>query len=88
MGIKVHIHTIFSQYTNNQRIVEVNGDTVGECLEHLVEQFPKLKLLDKDGELLAYIGIYVNGELADPKKLDKPVKDGDEISIILMFDGG
>jgi len=32
MGIKVHIHLLLRQYTNDQDIVEVNGDTVGECL--------------------------------------------------------
>jgi len=69
-------------------VVEVNGSTVGECLKHLVEQFPKLKLFNKDGKLLPYLGIYVNGESAYPKQLDKPVKDGDELSIILMVGGG
>jgi len=88
MGIKVRISSLLSQYSNNQRIAEVNGDTVGECLKHLVEQFPKLKLFDKDGKLFAYLGIYVNGESAYPEELDKPVKDGDELSIILMIGGG
>ena len=88
MGIKVDTGLIFSRYTNNQRTAEVDGNTVAECLKHLVEQFPKLKLFDGDGELLVYIAIAVNGELAYPEKLNKPVKDGDELSIIPMIDGG
>jgi len=95
MGIKVHISSLLSHYTNNQRIAEVNGGTVSECLKHLTEQFSKLKLFDKDGRLRAYFSIYVNREpmysrslSGDPKKLDTPVKDGDEIAIILMVGGG
>ncbi|MFC2002037.1 MoaD/ThiS family protein [Chloroflexota bacterium] len=88
MSIKVNTGPLLSQSTNKQQIVEVNGNTVGECLRNLVEQFPRLKLFEKDGQLLAYIEIYINGESAYPQELDKPVKDGDELSIILMIDGG
>ena len=88
MSIKIDLSYLSQPYNNNMEVVEVNGSTVGECLKHLVEQFPKLKLFNKDGKLLPYLGIYVNGESAYPKQLDKPVKDGDELSIILMVGGG
>ncbi|MFC2016454.1 MoaD/ThiS family protein [Chloroflexota bacterium] len=88
MSIKVQISPLFSQATNNQRIAEVNGNTVAEGLTHLVKQFPKFKLFDNDGKLLSYLGVSVNGELANPDELDKPIKDGDELSVVLMFDGG
>lgn len=90
MGIKVHTSPLLSQYTNNQRIVEVNGSTVGECLKNLVEQFPGLEkvLFNEHGKLLSYLGIYVNEESTYPEELIKPVKDGDELSITLMISGG
>jgi len=88
MSIKVRISSLLSRYTNNQRIVEVNGDTVDECLKHLEKQFSKLKLFEKDGRLLSYLSIYINKELTSRKELDKPVKDGDEIYIMLMISGG
>ena len=88
MSIKVHSGPLLSRYTDAQGIIEVDGDTVDECLKKLVEQFPKLELFDKNGELLVYIAIAVNGELAYPEKLNKPVKDGDELGIIPMIDGG
>lgn len=90
MGIKVHTSPLLSQYTNNQRIVEVNGSTVGECLKNLVEQFPGLEkvLFNEHGKLLNYLGIYVNEESTYPEELIKPVKDGDELSITLMISGG
>lgn len=92
MGIKIHIDSLLSDYTNNQRTAEVKGDTVSECLQHLAEQFPELIPFTKDGKLLVYqdcyLGVFVNGEIVYPKEMDKPVKDGDELSVILMVGGG
>ncbi len=88
MSIKVRISSLLSRYINNQRIVEVNGDTVGECLKHLEKQFSKLKLFEKDGRLLSFVNIYINKEIVFPNELTKPVKDGDELSIMLMIGGG
>ena len=74
------------QYTNGQKVAEVNGRTVGQCLHHLVKQFPNLKqgLFDKNGKLRSYLDVYVNGKSSFPKELAKPVKDGDELHIILL----
>ena len=90
MGIKINIHPVLHQYTNNQEIAEVNGSTVGQCLDHLVKQFPSIKqgLFDKNGKLHSYVDIYLNRESAYPEELDKLVKDGDELYILLMIDGG
>ena len=90
MGIKIKIHPILHQYTNNQEIAEVNGSTVGECLDDLIKQFPSVEkgLFDKNGKLLSYVDIYVNKESAYPEELNKPVKDGDELHIVIMIGGG
>ena len=90
MGIKVNINPLLYQYTNDRGIVEVNGDTVGQCLDHLVKQFPGIEkaLFDKNGKLLNYIDIYVNGESAYPEELAKPVKERDELHIVITVAGG
>jgi molybdopterin converting factor small subunit len=71
-------------------VVEVNGSTVGECLNHLVMQFPGMKkqLFTRTGSLFDNIIIAVNGESAYPEQLAKPVKDGDELNIVFMISGG
>jgi molybdopterin converting factor small subunit len=90
VGIKVHIHQTFRQITNGLDVVEVEGNTVGECLEHVVTQFPGLRdrLFDKKGKLLNVVEIYVNMESAYPEELAKPVKDGDQIHLTLLLAGG
>ena len=92
MIVKVKIDSLLSDYTNSQRTAEVKGSTVSECLKHLAEQFPGLEPFTKDGKLLvyqdSYLGVFVNGEIVYSKELDKPVKNGDELSVILMVGGG
>jgi len=90
MSIKINIASYLKPLANNLEVVEVNGSTVGECLNHLVKQFPRMEkmLFDKNGELLSYAGIYLNGEDAYPEELAKPVKDGDELYILYIIGGG
>ena len=90
MSIGVNIHQTLRHLTKDQAKVEVNGNTVGQCLYDLVKQFPgiKPKLFDKKGKLLNYVEIYINLESSYPEELAKPVKDGDELYITLMIAGG
>ena len=93
MGVKVMIHyPHLKELVNNQDMVEVNGRTIGQCLNDLVNQFPgvKTRIFDKHGKLLNFINIYQNKESTYNEKgpLAKPVSDGDEIAIILMIAGG
>ncbi len=90
MSIKINIASYLKPLTKKMEVVEVNGSTVGECLNHLVKQFPRMEkmLFDKNGELFGYVGIYVNEEDAYPEELAKPVKDGDELYILYVIGGG
>jgi molybdopterin converting factor small subunit len=91
MSVKVNIfHSPLQRFTDNQEVVIVNGNTVGECLDHLVKQFPGIEkgLFDKQGQLLNYVYFFINGKGAYPTDLAKPVKDGDELAISLLLAGG
>ena len=90
MSVKINIHPALSYLTNNQDVVEVSGKTVGQCLEQLVTRYPELKgwLFGKNGKLSNVVEIYVNLKSSYPEELAKPVKDGDELSIILVISGG
>ena len=87
MSIKVQVDTALYKYFEDPQVAEVNGNTVGQCLDDLIKQLPSLKqdLFDQNGKLFSHVEIYINGESADPEKLDKPNKDGDEVHIINMF---
>ena len=91
MGIiKINIPSYMRPFTNNMEVVEVSGSTVGKCLNHLVKRFPGIKgqLFSKNGDLFENVIISVNGESAYPEQLTKPVKEGDELNILLIIGGG
>ncbi|HUU65606.1 MAG TPA: MoaD/ThiS family protein [Dehalococcoidales bacterium] len=78
MSLKVRIPSYFQQYTNQKEVVEVNGSTVGECLNHLVSQFPGFEKTISTN----YFDIYLNGEYFSRGWSVEPVKDGDELLIL------
>jgi len=90
MSIKVRLHPILQKLAGGQEVVEVTGHTTGECLENLESRFPVIKQLirDKQGQLRRYCEILVNSESTYPKELTAPVKDGDQIDIVVFFGGG
>jgi MoaD family protein len=90
MSVKVHIHATHRRFTNGREAVEAEGHTVGECLNHLVRQYPEMEkaIFTKKDKLLNIVEVYVNHASAHPNELAKPVKDGDEIHLILMLAGG
>ena len=90
MSIKVRLHPILKSLAGGQEVVEVTGHTTGECLEDLESRFPVIKQLirDKRRQLRRYCEILVNSESTYPKELTTPVKDGDQIDIVVFFAGG
>ena len=90
MSAKIHIHTTHRQITNGLEMVEVEGKTVGECLNQLIRQFPGMEkaLFAKKDKLLNNVEVYLNHATAYPDELLKPVKDKDEIHLLVMLTGG
>lgn len=90
MAVHVHMHLVHRQHTNGNKIVDVQGDTVGRALADLVRQYPGMEkeLFDKKGRLHGHIEIYLNAESAFPGELEKPVKPGDDIQIVTFLAGG
>jgi len=90
VAVNVHIHKVYRSFTGGLEAVEVEGHTVGECLNSLVTHYPDIKrvLFATNGDLLKNIDLYVNRESAYPEELKKPVSHGDDIYIHLLLTGG
>jgi len=90
MAVSLNIHKTHRQFTNGLEVVAVEGKTVGECLADLIRQYPGMgkALFAKKDKLLNNVEIYLNHATAYPNELAKPVKDGDEIHLIVMLTGG
>jgi molybdopterin converting factor small subunit len=90
MAVRVHIHATHRQFTSGMEVVATTGNTVGECLNHLIKQFPGMEkaIFSKKDKLLSIVEVYVNHTSAYPNELAKPVKEGDEIHLVVMLAGG
>lgn len=90
MAVKVHIHTTHRQFTDGSDVVAVEGNTVLDCLNELIKQFPGMEkaLFVRKDKLLNNVEVYLNHASAYPNELAKPVKDGDDIHLVVMLTGG
>jgi MoaD family protein len=88
MSVKVHLHPYLTEGTEAE--VDLEGKTVGECLRALVARFPAMhsKLFAKSEKLHGYIEVLVNAQSTFPKELAYPLKDGDEVTILVFLSGG
>jgi hypothetical protein len=80
----------FGGLTAEPQTMEVAASTPLECLQVLVGRFPSLRqwVYDKEGNLLASTMFFVNKEKLLPREFASPLKDGDELLIVLAFAGG
>lgn len=88
---RVIIPTPLRGFTDNQKSVEVKGETVEEAIINLTEAFPGLKnnLLDDDGQIREFVRVYLEDE--DINALEKEqtaVKPDSTISIVPAIAGG
>jgi len=90
MSVKVSLHRTHRQFTGGIEVVEVQGETVGDCLDRLAEEYPGIgdALFETKGKLRRHIEVFLNLETTYPQELAMPVRDGDEIHVALMLAGG
>jgi len=86
----MRLHPYLRKFADGREVVQVVGRTIGECVDGLEAQFPGIKqrLCDDEGKLLSFYEIYVNSESSYPEELAKPVKDGDELTVVTLIAGG
>ncbi|MFC1907756.1 ThiS family protein [Chloroflexota bacterium] len=92
MSIKVNIPSFFQRYTDEHDTVEVNGTTIGECLNDLIRQFPKMErmLFYEPNDLDDGVVICLNREVltAWDNPLNRRVVESDDISLLVIAAGG
>lgn len=86
----VRIPPVMRPQVGGSRDVQANGQTVGEVLRNLTEQYPTLNTqLFDGGELQRYVNIYLNDQdIQYLQRLDTPVTDSDTVIILPAMAGG
>ena len=91
MSVTVRLPTVMRAAAGGQSSVSANAGTLSEVFDDLVRQFPNLEgqLVTEDGQLHRFVNVYVDDEdVRYLQKLDTPVADGAEISILPAVAGG
>jgi molybdopterin synthase sulfur carrier subunit len=90
MAVTVKIPTQLRAAAGGVSEAEVDGETVGEALDSLYEQFGDLRdRISEDGGLRRFVNVYVGGEdIRFLEGLETAVNDGDEITILPAVAGG
>ena len=89
-SVKINIPPHLQPLAGGTEALNVDGNTVGDCLSLLVKKFSDLKehIFSKENNMFEDIMIMINGESAYPDTIAQPVKDGDEMDIIHVIGGG
>jgi len=91
MSIKVNIGPLLQEYSGIPGTLEVNGNTVGQCLDDLIRQYPESRswLFDEGGLLRVVVSIN-NVEMVtlDEAGLDRTLKADDELQVFAVVSGG
>ena len=86
----IKIPTPLRAYTNNQAQVDVTGETVGQALNDLTDQYPELRPhLFNGAELRNFVNVFLGEE--DVRFLDgltTEITAGDNLRIIPSIAGG
>ena len=72
------------------RELRANGDTVGDVIDDLLEQYPSLRAqLFQNGDLGSFVNVYLGGEdVRTLDGLDTPVEDDSTVILLPAMAGG
>jgi molybdopterin converting factor small subunit len=88
MKVTILITPVLRPFTENKKSVKVEGNTVRDCLKHLVARYPQTEkwiLANPDAPLIC---MFLNKEAVLPDALDSKVNEGDVIDLSPVVAGG
>ncbi|MFZ0666056.1 MAG: ubiquitin-like small modifier protein 1 [Acidimicrobiales bacterium] len=91
MPVEIRLPTVLRPQAGGRSTVEIEGSTIGEVLNKLVEENPGMKgqVLTDDGTLHRFVNVYLNDDdVRYLNQLDTKVSSGDRISILPAVAGG
>ena len=86
--MKVNLPTPLVDYTDGQRDVSAEGNTLDELLYDLDSQYPgiRFRMIDEQGNVRAHIKLFVDRELQ--RDLDFSLTLRSEVMIVAALSGG
>ena len=97
MAVEVRIPTILRTYTDGEKAVSGEGETLSEVIENLESNHPGIKERlvearpggDGESDLRRFVNVYVNDEdVRFTGGLETSVSDGDQVVVLPAVAGG
>jgi molybdopterin synthase sulfur carrier subunit len=92
LNLRILLPTLAKALGRKELELEFGGETVGDLVEDLVEQYGRKvrqALLDEEGELDPVVQVLLNGkEWVSHDRLDTALQDGDTVVLMMMMAGG
>lgn len=90
MGVKLRVFYPELRQLLGAAEVDLDGTTVGQCLNDLVQKYPGARelLFDSRGELFDRVYVFVNAEGMFKADLAQPVTDEDVLLLAVLASGG
>jgi sulfur-carrier protein len=91
MAIEARIPTILRSYTDGEKTVEGNGQTLADLFADLDSRHEgiRARLVGDDGSLQRFVNVYLNDEdVRFLGGLASPVADGDVVTVLPAVAGG
>ena len=88
MSVKIKLNLPLQKLAENREAMVVNGATVRQCLEDLINRLPGARqhIFYPDGSLAVLF--LLNNEPLPRRALEHTVKEGDELWILSLIAGG
>ena len=91
MPITINLPTVLANLANGERVIEADGATLGDVIEHVAGRFPELapRLRDEEGNPYPFVTFYLNDQAIRLKGgFGAEVEEGDEVTIVPAIAGG
>jgi MoaD family protein len=90
MAIEVRVPTILRTFTDGEKAVSAQGESLGAVIDDLESNHPGIKeRLVEEGDLRRFINVYVNDEdVRFTGGLTTSLSDGDAVVILPAVAGG
>ena len=86
--MRVRIPDPLRSYTEQQKVVDASGTTVGAVLADLDRRYPgiRFRMVDEQNRIRKHMKVFVNEEAV--RDLETSITDRDEITIMQALSGG
>jgi MoaD family protein len=87
----IKIPTPLRPYAGGQNKIQIQGDTVGDALDQLIEEYPDIRqhIMNGNGELRPFVNLFLNGEnVKELQGRETPLGKDDRLMLIPSIAGG